>query len=128
MEEPLMRLTKITVDALQAPADRDQVFHRDGQLKGFAVRVTASGVKSFIVEKLVNGKVRRMTIGRYGEITVEQARREAQKLLGKIATGIDPRAEQQATRLQSLTLQEVFQDYTKARKDLKPKSLFKIFA
>ena len=65
-----------------------------------------------------------MTIGRYGEITVEQARREAQKLLGKIATGIDPRAEQQATRLQSLTLQEVFQDYTKARKDLKPKTLY----
>ena len=70
--------------------------------------ITASGVKSFIIEKLVNGKVRRMTIGRYGEITVEQARREAQKLLGKIATGIDPRAEQQATRLQSLSLQKYF--------------------
>lgn len=119
-----MRLTKTTVDALQAPTDRDQAFYRDGQLKGFAVRVTASGVKSFIVEKLVNGKVRRMTIGRYGEITVEQARREAQKLLGKIATGIDPRPEQQAAQLQSLTLTEVFQDYTKARKDLKPKTLY----
>ena len=68
------------------------------------MRVTASGVKSFIVEKLVSGKVRRMTIGRYGEITVEQARREAQKLLGKIATGIDPRAEKQAIQFQSLTL------------------------
>jgi integrase len=124
MEEPLMRLTKTVVDTLQAPIDRDQAFYRDSQLKGFAVRVTASGVKSFIVEKLVSGKVRRMTIGRYGEITVEQARREAQKLLGKIATGIDPRAEQKAAQLQSLTLQEVFQDYIKARKDLKPKTLY----
>ncbi len=75
------------------------------------MRVTASGVKSFIVEKLVSGKVRRMTIGRYGEITVEQARREAQKLLGKIATGIDPRAEKQAIELHATTLGQVFQDY-----------------
>ena len=52
-----MRLTKSMVDTLAAPTDRDQAFHRDAQFKGFAVRVTASGVKSFIVEKLVNGKV-----------------------------------------------------------------------
>ncbi len=119
-----MRLTKTIVDNIQAPSDRDQAFHRDGQLKGFAVRVTASGVKSFIVEKLVSGRVRRMTIGRYGEITVEQARREAQKLLGKIATGIDPRAEKQAIELHATTLGQVFQDYTQARKELKPRTLY----
>lgn len=119
-----MRLTKTTVDHITAPTDRDQAFYRDGQLKGFGVRVTASGVKSFIVEKLVSGKVRRMTIGRYGELTVEQARREAQKLLGQIATGIDPRAEQKTAELQSLTLNDAFQDYLKARKELKPRTLY----
>jgi integrase len=124
MGEQLMKLTKSVVDNITAPIDRDQAFHRDVQLKGFGVRVTASGVKSFIVEKLVNGKVRRMTIGRYGEITVEQARREAQKLLGKIATGIDPRAEQKTAELQSLSLAAVFQDYLKARKELKPRTLY----
>ncbi len=107
-----------------APTDRDQAFYRDAQLKGFGVRITASGVKSFIVEKLVNGKVRRMTLGRYGEITVEQARQEAQKLLGKIATGIDPRAEKQAIDLHATTLEQVFQDYLKARKELKPRTLY----
>ena len=65
-----------------------------------------------------------MTVGRYGEMIVEQARREAQKLLGKIATGIDPREEKQAIHLQSLTLAEVFQDYTKARKGLKAQTLY----
>ena len=119
-----MKLTKVVVDKIEPPVDRDQAFYRDQQLKGFALRITASGVKSFIVEKLVGGKVRRMTVGRYGEITVEQARREAQKLLSKIATGIDPRAERQATQLQSLTLYEVFQDYVKARKALKPQTLY----
>lgn len=119
-----MKLTKVVVDKIEPPVGRDQAFHRDQQLKGFAVRVTASGVKSFVVEKLVNGKVRRMTVGRYGEMTVEQARREAQKLLGKIAIGVDPRAEKQATQLQSMTLNEVFQDYTKARKALKAQTLY----
>jgi integrase len=118
-----MKLTKSIVDSITAPADRDQAFYRDAQLKGFAVRVTASGVKSFIVEKLVSGKVRRMTIGRYGEITVEQARREAQKMLGKIATGIDPRAEKETAELHATTLDQVFQDYIKARRELKPKTL-----
>lgn len=119
-----MRITKTIVDNMEAPADRDQAFYRDAQLKGFAVRVTASGVKSFVVEKLVNGKVRRMTIGRYGEITVEQARKEAQKLLGKIATGIDPRAEKKAVELHATTLGQVFQDYLHARKELKPRTLY----
>jgi hypothetical protein len=84
-----MRLTKTVVDKITSPTGRDQAFYRDDQLKGFAVHITSRGVKSFVIEKLIGGKVRRITIGRYGELTVEQARKEAQKLLGKIATGID---------------------------------------
>ena len=119
-----MRITKSTVDKIKPPKDRDQAFHRDDQLKGFAVRVTASGVKSFVVEKLINNKVRRITLGRYGELTVEQARKEAQKLLGKIATGIDPIAEKQSAKASIVTLAEVFQAYLNARKSLKPKTLY----
>lgn len=84
----------------------------------------ASGIKSFVVEKLVSGKVRRMTIGRYGELTAEQARKEAQKLLGKIATGVDPLAEKRESKLRQITLAEVFEDYIKARKELRPKTLY----
>lgn len=120
----LMRLTKSNVDNIEPPKDRDQVFYRDDQLKGFAVRITASGIKSFVVEKLINHKVRRITLGRYGELTVEQARKEAQKLLGKIATGIDPIAEKRSAKASVVTLGEVFQDYLDARKSLKPKTLY----
>ena len=117
-----MRLTKTVVDKIEPPIDRDQAFYRDDQLKGFAVRVMASGVKSFVVEKLVSGKVRRMTLGRYGELTVEQARKEAQKLLGKIATGIDPLAEKRESKLRQITLAEVFEDYIKSAKGIKAKN------
>ncbi len=119
-----MRITKSIVDKIEPPKDRDQAFYRDDQLKGFAVRVTASGIKSFIVEKLISHKVRRITLGRYGELTVEQARKEAQKLLGKIACGVDPIAEKQSAKASIVTLAEVFQDYLNARKSLKPKTLY----
>lgn len=57
-------------------------------------------------------------------MTVEQARREAQKLLGKVATGVDLVAEKQANKVQVITLEQVFQDYLKARKSLKPNTRY----
>jgi integrase len=119
-----MRLTKSVIDKIQTPCDRDQVFYRDGELKGFAVRITSNGIKSFVVEKLVNRKVRRITLGRYGELTAEQARKEAQKLLGKIATGVDPVADKRLAKAKAVTLSGVFADYKQARKNLKPKTLY----
>lgn len=119
-----MKITKSTIDRLQPPTDKSQAFYRDELLKGFAVRITANGIKSFVVEKLINRKVRRITLGRYGEITAEQARKEAQKMLGQIATGFDPIAEKQQAKAQKVTLHTVFQDYINTRKGLKPKTLY----
>jgi len=116
------KLTKSLVDRISPPA-QGQALYRDGQLKGFAVRVTP-GTKTFVVEKRVNRKVRRIKLGRYGEITCEQARRQAQSLLGRIAVGIDPLAEREAGKARAVTLQEVFDAYLGARKDLKPKTLY----
>lgn len=119
-----MRLTKTLIDKIQLPIKTAQAFFRDDQLKGFAVRVTPGGVKSFVIEKLIEGKVRRITLGRYGALTVEQARKEAQKLLGKIASGVNPLTEKQAAKLHSIQLKQVFQDYLKARKNLKNQTLY----
>lgn len=119
-----MNLTKAALDKLKAPADKAQIFYRDDKLKGFALRITANGIKSFVVEKLIQGKVKRITLGRYGALTVEQARKEAQKFLGKIASGIDPIAEKQSAKSKIITLNEVFEDYLKSRKSLKPKTLY----
>jgi hypothetical protein len=72
-----MRLTKTVIDRISPPT-QGQAFYRDDTLKGFAVRVTPGGAKSFIVETRVHGRMRRETLGRYGPLTVEQARKEAQ--------------------------------------------------
>ncbi|NOX50022.1 MAG: DUF4102 domain-containing protein [Gammaproteobacteria bacterium] len=73
-----------------APPCTGQCLVRDNELRGFGVRIKASGRKSFILEKRVNGRVRRMTVGREGELTVAQTRNRAQQLLGQIALGDDP--------------------------------------
>ncbi len=118
-----VRLNKSMVDRAPIPA-AGQVFIRDGELKGFALRITAGGVRSFVVEKRIDGRVKRVTLGRYGELTVEQARREAQKTLGKIATGINPIAEREHDRLRRTTLAHAWEDFQAARKDLKPRTLY----
>ena len=118
-----VKLTKTVVDRLTAPAT-GQAFYRDAELKGFAVRVTASGVTSFIVEKRIDGKVRRITLGRYGELTVEQARKEAHKLLGKVAMGMNPIVEKQREALRGLTLEQVFAEFKRVRANLRPGTLY----
>ena len=88
-----MKLTKTAVEQAPVPAS-GQVFYRDEQLKGFALRVTASGVKSFVVEKRIHGRVKRKTLGRFGPLTAEKARKDAQSFLGQVASGQDPISEQ----------------------------------
>lgn len=114
-----VKLTKSIVDKINPVLDKDQVFYRDENLKGFALRVTSSGMKSFVVETRIEGKVKRITLGKYGAITVEEARKQAKNLLGQIARGDNPIAEKKTNKIKMMTLDSVFNDYLKARKDLK---------
>jgi len=123
-----MRITKSFVDKVEIPAISDngastQRFYRDSSIIGFGLRVTSGGAKSFIVEKRINGKVKRITLGRYGNLTVEQAKKEAMKILGQVATGSDPIAERKEKNIRSLSLLDTFNDYLNTRKDLKPTTI-----
>jgi integrase len=57
---------------------------RDDELKGFGIRATKSCI-SFIAERRVGQQVRRFTIGKYGPMMVDEARREARKILSGAA-------------------------------------------
>ena len=72
-------------------------------MKGFALRVTPKGVKSFIVETRINGKVKRVTLGKYGNLTAEEARKMAKDFIGKVARGDDPVAEKQTKQINAKT-------------------------
>ena len=84
-----VKLDKKFVVGAKPPIDKDQIFYRDNKLNGFALRVTANGVKSFVVEKNIGNKVRRITLGKFGALTAEQARKEAEKIIPGITTFIN---------------------------------------
>ena len=92
----MAKLTKRLIDHTPPPA-QGQVFLRDDELRGFACRITA-GSKSFILEREIQGRVRRLTLGRYGVLTVDQARKLAQEKIGLIVTGGNPATECHQTR------------------------------
>jgi integrase len=90
------KLTKRVIEQTPCPST-GQIFLRDTALKGFAVRLTP-GAKTFVLEKRIHGRVRRITLGRYGVLTVEQARAEAIKKAAEIVAGGDPAAARRAVR------------------------------
>ena len=116
-----MKLTKSAIERLPVPA-AGYAIYRDDSLPGFAVRVTASGARSFILERRVKRKVRRMTIGRFGDLTAEQARKEAQRLAGHIAVGRDPAAERRIHEAETVPLETALAEYLE-RRHLKTKTV-----
>jgi integrase len=94
-----MRLTKDAIDRAVPPeAGRKERFIRDDEVRGLGVRVCASGEKSFIFEARIKGRPRRMTLGRWPDLNVAQARAKANEKRAAIARGEDPAAEAEAAR------------------------------
>ena len=81
-------ISKRTVDGLSV-GDKDAVFW-DRQLSGFGVRVYPSGAKVYVVQTRALGKSKRVTLGRHGVISADQARRKAAMIIARIKAGEDP--------------------------------------
>jgi integrase len=89
----LTKITKRAVDALHGNGADQFLWDRD--FKGFGLKVTAGGSKVYILQYRKGGRgapTKRVTIGRHGLLTPDQARKEAVRLSGSIAHGADPAA------------------------------------
>lgn len=93
MNEKRFRFSKSTVDALVVPtkAEVGTVGYRivwETPVIGFGLQVRPSGIKTFIfVYRNKGGRVKRLTIGRYGRVTVDQARDAVKHYNGVVALG-----------------------------------------
>ena len=84
----MSKLTKRAVDSLK-PEDRDY-FVWDTQIVGFGIRVMPSGAKTYQAQYRKGGRTRRVSIGRHGKITVDEARKLAKEVMGQVAKGDNP--------------------------------------
>lgn len=72
-----MRLTDIRIKSLKVP-ETGQKTYFDDSLRGFGVRVSQGGAKSFVV---MYGKKRQLkTLGRYPDLSLADARKEAKRI------------------------------------------------
>jgi len=103
------KLTDAIVRKALQPA-RGQYFIWDCEIKGFAVRVTARGAKSFVLDYRVDGRQRRITLGAYPDWTVQAARAAAKTMKRDVDLGQDPMGERHALR-DAPTVQDLWERY-----------------
>ena len=103
------RLTEIRARKELAPA-RGQTILWDTDVKGFALRITPGGAKSFLLDYRVEGRQRRLTIGSFPDWSVQAARTAAKKLKQEVDGGRDPMGQRHADRV-APTLQDVWERY-----------------
>lgn len=96
-----IRISKSSVDDLKPRAQRFIVW--DNTIPAFGVEVQPSGAKSYKLMFRARGRLRKLTLGKHGSITPDEARKLARKALGNVAAGSDPAQEKlEARRAQSL--------------------------
>lgn len=91
LARPPVVITKRVVDGCQP--NGPQVLIWDREVKGFGLRVTSGGAKSYVFQYRIGGRgnpTRRYKIGRHGSFTPEKARERAKELAQMVARGIDP--------------------------------------
>lgn len=93
-------LTKRSVEAAE-PDPKGVRFVWDGLVHGFALRVEPTGTKTWVVQKSIGGRTRRITIAKWPDLTVEQARQRAQALVVHLLDGGDPVRERREARRQA---------------------------
>jgi methyl coenzyme M reductase subunit C len=101
-----MKLTINTIKAISVDPKRD-IYAWDDELSGFGIRIKSSGVRSFMLQyRNASGVSRRLTLGKLGVLTPDEARKMAKEKLAVVAKGNDP-AEVRAEQRKAMTVKEL---------------------
>ncbi len=114
------KLTQKAVKAARPRLGRD-VTTWDSTLRGFGLRVWPSGLKVFVIQyRNPQGRLRRLTVGELGRLTLDEARHEARLLLGEVEKGGDPLQNRQKIR-QGETVEQLAGFYLESHVQVKCK-------
>jgi integrase len=116
------KLTDAVVRSLPLP-EAGEVIHWCGESEGFGLRVSATGVKAFVMQRRVNGKDTRRTVGKAtgtGAISCDTARSERDAVSGELTKGVDrlevKRVERKAEKETGVTLAVALAEYVKGKR------------
>ena len=119
-----LKFTKRAIEGLPLPFDKQRETYLDTDQEGAAKRdavpglqltVSAKGTKSFVLCRKLNGKTKKVTVGRFPAWTVELARKKARELIVEMNQGSDPIKKRKQDRVKGVTLGEVFDEYLRVR-------------
>lgn len=115
--------TKAAIDGLPLPPAGKRMYYYDKAVRGLAVCVTSTGRKSFYVYRRMgeDKQPQRVLIGQFPDVTIEQARKRAEKENAAIAEGHDPSAERAKKRAE-WTFEELFNWYIDAHAKIRKRS------
>lgn len=85
-----VNLTAASIEKIKPPPS-GQVEYYDRRLPAFGLRVSYRGSKSWFLMARVNGKLARLTLGRYPALSLARAREKANAAARLVAEGKDPR-------------------------------------
>jgi len=109
-QDKSFNFTKKSLDALHWPEKGKRHYIYDTKVRGLELMVTEQGTKSFKVYRKLNDKPVRVTLGKYPEMTIEQARNEAQKIITEMLKGKNPNDEKKKLRAET-SFGELFSMY-----------------
>ena len=112
---------KKTLDSLKLPDKNKRHYFYDTKIKGLELMVTEQGTKSFKVYRKFNGKPVRVTLGKYPEMTIENARNEAQRVIADMISGKNPNEEKKNIRSET-TFGEMFKIFMERHSKVTKKS------
>ena len=82
------KLTKRFVESEKQPS-KGYTLTWDDEIAGFGLRVQSSGERSYFVQyRNAQGRSRRMTLGRHGKITADEARKTALRVFAAVRQAI----------------------------------------
>ena len=121
---PKLKLTETAIRKIKAPDSKGrQRLHWDTELTGFGVLASGkTNTKTFVVQREVNGRSRRVTVAPVNVLSLEQARERAKGVLADMYAGVDPKAKRRADKANATTLEEALDAYLAASKKLRERT------
>jgi hypothetical protein len=96
-----MKITQDKVTRTPLPEGKSEHIVFDETMPGFGLRIRAgskSQHRTFIAQYKIGSKHRRINLGDVRKVTLENARREAKRIFGRVANGRDPANEKAEAR------------------------------